>query len=259
MHGTAYGWLMIGGIAVTALLWMRAARRDSRLPLIYMAALVGALLGAKVIYLIAEGWRDLSLPDAWRRLATGKSILGGLLGGYLAVELAKKAVGYREPTGDRFALLAPIGIILGRIGCWTQGCCLGRPCAPGWFAVNDPEGFPRWPAVPLEIAFNVAALAAILALRWKGLLRAQHFHLYLIGYGVFRFIHEFVRDTPRIGSWLTGYQLAAIALVALGLIRFLQRRSDQGETSRPGPGPAWLRPSRRFTGVQGVAARRAEP
>ena len=138
-----YGWLMLAGIAVSVVFWSRLARRDDRLLLVYVAALVGAFLGAKLAYVLAEGWRDLGRTDLWLRLATGKSILGALLGGYAAVELAKRWVGYGEVTGDWFATIAPVGIILGRIGCWLHGCCLGRICGPHWFTLHDSQGTAR--------------------------------------------------------------------------------------------------------------------
>src|SRR2546425_12495048 len=90
---SAYGWLMLAGIIVTICFWSRLARRDDRLLLVYVAALVGAFLGAKVVYVLAEGWLHFGAPDMWLQLATGKSILGALLGGYLAVEMAQRAVG----------------------------------------------------------------------------------------------------------------------------------------------------------------------
>ena len=37
-----------------------------------------------------------------------------------------------------------------------------------------------------------------------------------MAYGVFRFAHEFVRDTPRVLGPLSGYHLASAALVMLG-------------------------------------------
>lgn len=229
MHYSGYGWWMLVGVVVTALLWSRAARRDARLPVVYLAALLGALVGAKIVYLFAEGWNDLGRSDTWLRLATGKSVVGSLLFGYLAVELAKRALGYTAPTGDWFALVAPVGIGLGRLGCWTHGCCLGREIGAAWYAIPDAAGVPRWPAVPLELGFNAVALLVALGLRWGRVLPGQHFHLYLIGYGLFRFGHEFVRATPRVVGPFSGYHFAALAVVVLGVIRYVQRAGRGGE------------------------------
>ena len=223
MTPSPYGWLMLAGIAASAFFWTRLARRDDRLLIVYISALVGAFLGAKIAYLLAEGWRDIGQPDQWLRLATGKSILGALFGGYASVELAKRWVGYRSVTGDWFAMIAPLGIILGRVGCWLHGCCLGSACEPAWFTVRDAKGVERWPAVPVEILFNAVMLTGFFALRRRGRLVGQHFHVYLIAYGVFRFAHEFFRDTPRVVAGLSGYQFIAMALVSFGVWAFRRR------------------------------------
>jgi phosphatidylglycerol:prolipoprotein diacylglycerol transferase len=224
-----YGWLLLAGIAVSVVLWARLARRDDRLMLVYVAALVGAFLGAKLAYLVAEGWMDFGQPNMWRRLATGKSILGALLGGYAAVELAKKWAGYCGVTGDWFALIAPVGITIGRVGCLLHGCCLGRACGESWFTLCDGEGVPRWPAVPVEILFNLVMIAVFYSLRRRRKLAGQHFHIYLICYGLFRFAHEFLRDTPRVEAGLSGYHLLALGLVAFGAAAFVRRRRDAAQ------------------------------
>ncbi len=223
---TAYGWLMLLAIAGSLWFWTRLARRDDRLILVYLAALAGAFLGAKVVYFAAEGWLHLGEANFWTRLATGKSILGGLLGGYGAVEAAKRWAGYRGVTGDWFATVVPLGIALGRVGCMLHGCCLGRVCEASWFTVADSAGVARWPAAQVELGFNLVAAAGFFGLRRLGRLPGQHFHLYLIGYGVFRFGHEFQRATPPLVGGLSGYQLAALALVGLGAVRFWQRSQD---------------------------------
>src|SRR5437763_210806 len=146
MHSTAYGWFMLAAIFVSVFFWARLARRDDRLMLVYVAALAGAFLGAKVVYVLAEGWMHWGDANRWTSLATGKSITGALLGGYAAVEVAKKMAGYRGVTGDWFAIITPPAIILGRVGCVLQGCCLGRSCRTAWYSVRDFEGVSRWPA-----------------------------------------------------------------------------------------------------------------
>ncbi|HEU5072405.1 MAG TPA: prolipoprotein diacylglyceryl transferase family protein [Verrucomicrobiae bacterium] len=222
---TAYGWLMLAGIGVSIGLWTRVARRDARLVVIYVAALAGAFLGAKLVYLAAEGWLHWHDANRWLVLATGKSITGALLGGYAGVEIAKRLVAHSGATGDWFAVIAPLGIMLGRVGCLLHGCCLGRVCAPAWYAVGDTAGVARWPAAATELLFNALMLGTVLWLRRRRIFSGQHFHLYLMAYGAFRFAHEFWRDTPQILGPLTGYQMAALALLALGAVRFLQRRS----------------------------------
>jgi phosphatidylglycerol---prolipoprotein diacylglyceryl transferase len=223
-NSTAYGWLMLAGIFMSIVMWSRLARRDERLVLIYIAALAGAFLGAKLVYLGAEGW--LHWHDANRRviLATGKSITGALLGGYFAVEIAKRFLKYPGTTGDWFAIIAPAGIMLGRVGCMVHGCCLGKACEASWFAINDAHGIPRWPASQMEFVFNAIALAVVLLLRRRKILPGQHFHLYLMAYGAFRFLHEFLRDTPHVFGPISGYQIAALTIVALGAWGFWRRR-----------------------------------
>ena len=235
VHSTAYGWLMLAGILVSIILWSRLAKRDERLVMIYIAALAGAFLGAKLVYLGAEGWLHWHDENRWVILATGKSITGALLGGYAAVELAKRLTGYRSATGDWFAIIAPVGIILGRIGCVLHGCCLGNACRAGWFTVNDAGGIARWPAAQVELLFNAFALIAVLVLRSRRVLPNQHFHLYLIAYGLFRFAHEFLRDTPRMLGPVSGYQIAALAVAGLGGAGFLLRRRAQARLGNPPP------------------------
>jgi phosphatidylglycerol:prolipoprotein diacylglycerol transferase len=229
MKPSPYPLLLLIGIAVTLTLWIRLARRDRRLLTIYVFALIGAFFGAKVVYLAAEGWLFWNDPHRWMAWATGKTILGALLGGYLAVEITKKTLDYRETTGDFFAIVAPIGIFIGRIGCLLHGCCLGRECEPAWWTMRDQFGIDRWPAVPVEMIFNLLALGGILLLRKFQILKGQHFHLYLIAYGIFRFAHEWMRDTFRIAWGFTGYQFAALAVMLLGALGFYRR---QWQTAR---------------------------
>lgn len=220
-----YTLLLLAGIVASLFTWKRLAGKDPRLPWIYAAALVFALAGAKLVYLAAEGWLWWGRPECLEAWLTGKSILGGLLGGYAGVELAKRATGYLEPTGDLFAIVVPIGILFGRVGCLLHGCCEGAVCSPHWFTLTDPDGKSRWPAVPAEMAFNVLALAAALIMGAKKILPGQHFHLYLMACGLFRFLHEFLRDTPRVGGLFSGYQVAALLVFLTGLVGFVRRQA----------------------------------
>ena len=220
-----YALMILLGIGIGVAFWIKQGRDDPRIPLIFFGGLVGAFAGAKLAYLFAEGWLHFDDPNRWLLWLSGKSIMGALPGGWAGVELAKKALGYTEVTGDKFALLIPIPLAMGRLGCLHAGCCQGLPF----------DGF-NWPAVPVELAFQLAALGGLLLLRRLCLLSGQHFHLYLIAYGSFRFGHEFLRATPKAMLELSGYQWVALATVLAAAQAFVVRRREQMRgTSQEGP------------------------
>jgi phosphatidylglycerol---prolipoprotein diacylglyceryl transferase len=222
-----YSALLVIAIIISGLSFWRLRRQDTRLPWIYLWALLGGFLGAKVAYLLAEGWLDWGQSDQWLRWAAGKSIIGGLLGGYAGAELAKRDLNYQRPTGDIFASMVPLTMILGRGGCLHAGCCLGTQCETSrWWTLADQSGHPRWPAVPLEMIYLALMLVVFHTLRRAQAQSGQHFHLFLISYGLMRFMAEFYRETPKVLLGLSGYAWLSGAMILLGAVRFWQRRSQ---------------------------------
>ena len=223
-RGLPYIALMLLAITLTIIYWGKKARGEQRLIAVYIGGLLSAFTGAKIVFLLAEGWLYLGTDQTFLYLASGKTILGALLGGYLGVEITKNFVGYKAHTGDLFATVVPFGIILGRIGCLFSGCCLGIQCTTkAWYTIADPQGDPRWPAAPPEIIFNLIALIILFQFRKHRFLPGQHFHLYLIAYGLFRFAHEFLRDTPKPFLGLSGYQIISLLLAVLASFAFYRR------------------------------------
>lgn len=208
--------LMVAGIALGAMFWLRHSSSDPALPFIYFGGLAFAFLGAKLAFLFAEGWLHVDDPNRWTIWLSGKSVMGALPGGWLGVEVIKRVIGYHKITGDRFASILPVPLILGRVGCLSAGCCGGISCSSG-----------RWPAVPVEIGFQVLALALLAGMRRSKCWPGQHFHLYLIGYGTFRFAHEFLRSTPKPFWGLSGYQIIALGTAMAAAIAFRVRARRQ--------------------------------
>ena len=216
-----YAVMLLLGIAWGAVYWFRESKKDGRVALIYAAGLAGAFAGAKVAFLLAEGWLHFHDPDRWVVWLSGKSIMGALPGGWLGVEIAKKTLGYRAATGDRFAMLLPVPLILGRIGCMSAGCCGGIACS-----------FGHWPSVPVEIGFQVVAMFVLWLMRRKHWQTGQHFHLYLIAYGLFRFAHEFLRATPKPFLGFSGYQIIGLLTALAAVLAYRKRAGDFAPSDR---------------------------
>lgn len=209
------------GLVVSLLLWSRVAKRQPQSIIIAIGGLAGALVGAKIGFWLGEAPIAWGEPDFWGRMVGGKTILGSLLFGWIGVEWTKRVLQWHRPTGDDFARIIPIGIALGRVGCVLHGCCQGRSLNLLGHAVLRLD---RWPAAWVEIGFQIVFLAVSFSLRNRPHLKGQHFHLYMISYGLFRFFHEFLRDTPRYsGTMISPYMLLALACAIAGTIGFVRR------------------------------------
>jgi phosphatidylglycerol:prolipoprotein diacylglycerol transferase len=181
-----------------------------------LAAFVGGTLGAKLPFAFTHprGWLDAA---AW--LTDGKTVVTGLIGAYLAVELCKLALDVRIKTGDSFAVPLALALAVGRWGCFFNGCCYGTPTDLPWgvrFHHAEPDGtisyVPRHPTQIYESLFHLSMAIVLLQLFRYDLLPRQRLKLYLIAYGIYRFLTEFIRPEPPSWLGLTFYQWAALVL-----------------------------------------------
>lgn len=185
--------------------------------------LFAALIGAKFAVLVGDGlWPLQPFHDWYGLLISGRSVVGALLFGFLAAEAAKPLLDYRLPPNDRFAMMLPFSLGIGRIGCLLSGCCLGVAW-DGPLAITYADGVPRHPAALYEMLFDFAIGFVLIALYRHKLLQGRLFALYLIAYGVFRFISEFWRETAKAFSGFSAYQWMCVALVMAGTIAMIQR------------------------------------
>lgn len=132
-------------------------------------AAVGAAIGSKLLFFLENPWLTAAqaADGDWTALLAGKTIVGGLLGGLIGVELVKKAIRWAPSTGDDFVLPLVVGMAIGRVGCFLTGLddnTHGTPTSwPVGFDYGD--GVLRHPAQLYEIAFLLALGGALFALR----------------------------------------------------------------------------------------------
>ncbi len=186
-----------------------------------LAAFIGAMIGAKVPFIMQLGWDGLFSGTTW--FADGKTILGGIFGGYLAVELVKRWSGITVRTGDSFALPVAIAVAIGRIACFTVGCCFGTvthlPWGVAFPLAHDPPGVLRHPTQLYEVAFHLAAAVCLLVADRKKYFVGNQLKAYLLAYLGYRFISEWIRPESKLFMGLTSYQYASVilAVILIGL------------------------------------------
>jgi phosphatidylglycerol---prolipoprotein diacylglyceryl transferase len=205
------------------------------------AAAVGALAGSRLLG-IGEQWP--TVMEAWRTGQTlrlllapgGKTIVGGLLGGWLAVELVKRLSGIRRRTGDLFALPLCMGIAVGRVGCFVAGLAddtYGKPTRLPW-AVNWGDGIGRHPVQIYEILF--LALLGFAVSRRTLLPEGARFRIFMAGYLGWRIAIDFLKPQPLVAG-MNLIQWACVAgILALAVDEMLRRRA--GHVRQPEGIPA---------------------
>ena len=180
-----------------------------------VAVVLGAALGAKVLHHAAhpgellERWRE---PAVW---LGGKTIVGALLGGWIAVELVKRRLGVRRATGDLYALPLVVGIAIGRVGCFLGGSVdgtYGVATALPW-GVDFGDGVARHPTQLYEILFLLGLGVVLVRRRGRARAEGADFRLFLAAYLAFRLLVDGWKPAPRLVG-LGAIQWAALAGLA---------------------------------------------
>lgn len=179
------------------------------------AATIGGLVGGRLLYLLEDPnqlalhWTDPAF------VLGGKTIVGGLIGGLIAVEWIKRRLGVVVATGDLLVLPLVLGIAIGRIGCFLSGMAdrtYGIATRLPW-GVDFGDGVMRHPTQLYEIAFLVGLASVIVALAGRFTVVGDRFKLFMLAYMAFRFAVDFIKPAPRVGG-LSVIQWACLAIIA---------------------------------------------
>ena len=189
------------------------------------AAVVGALLGSRILFWFEDPQRTLAQLTDLQHLVGGQTIVGGLLGGWIGVEWQKRRIGIQQPTGDLLAVPIALGAGIGRIGCFLSGLpdgTYGLPSSLPW-AVDLGDGIPRHPAALYESAF-MFGLALVLT-RFSPKSSRGELFLALIGaYLAFRLVADTLKPGITLVGGLTAIQLACLFGLAATLSVWRARR-----------------------------------
>lgn len=214
----SYGMFMAAALIVGLLLYAVEARRNRAISgntfYILLAAVFGGALGAKIPIAVVY-WREIFLqPRGWEIILTGRSIMGGLVGGALAIFVVKRMLGMKERRGNLFAPGIAAGMAIGRAGCFLRGCCYGTATALPW-GVDLGDGVLRHPTQLYESVFMLSMYAVISALRNRAKHPAALFWMLMISYSAFRFAVEFIRVEE---TWFLGLSLFQWICLALMVV-----------------------------------------
>lgn len=195
---------------------------------------LAGIIGAKVLYVIND-WS--SYADNWREIFSLNTLqAGGVFSGGLLAALAVGAWYMRwhhmppMRTMDAGSPGLAFGHALGRFGCFSAGCCYGKPTSHFWGVTftnelahsvsGTPLGIRIEPTQLIEAAAEFFNFALLMWLLKRKKFDGQVFATFIMLYGFERFFIEFLRGDPGrgevFGGLMSGTQLIAILLVIGG-------------------------------------------
>ncbi len=209
------------------------------------AAVAGAALGSKVLFWLEDPrltLQNLHNPAYW---IGGKTIVGALIGGLVAVELMKRYIGLGTSTGDLYAIPLALGISIGRIGCFLTGLSdntYGTPAALPW-AIDFGDGIRRHPTQLYEVVFLLALIPLLYRVLKRifasgrfsptndqrpttFLLPGDAFKLFMVAYMTLRLLDDFIKPYPRLMLGLGGIQWACVLTLlyySRDIVRWIRR------------------------------------
>jgi prolipoprotein diacylglyceryltransferase len=221
---TAFEW---AAIFVGARIYLQTGRTSlremgsTRNYAVILGCIAGAAIGNKAVHWFHHADHWYLLKDSPWLILQGQSIVGGLLGGLIGVEIGKKFAHVAESTGDRFVTPILVGLIIGRIGCFIAGLAddtCGNPTSLPW-GVDFGDGIPRHPAQLYDIGFALVALVSLrhfrpVLARESGL----QFKLMLAGYLLWRLFIDALKPVPyAYPGGLSGIQAVCLAALVIYL------------------------------------------
>ena len=241
-----YGLLVAFGFVVALWLVTKLARRDGLdadrvFNLAVYSALAG-FLGAKLLFLVTD--LEYYMLNPRQALSLQSLQAGGVFyGGFLAAVIFAAWYTRRArlpfwKTSDAVVPAVALGHAVGRLGCFSAGCCWGKPSTLPWAVTftdpyanqtfGVPLGIPLHPTQLYEAAAEALIFLFLLWQRKKKSFDGQIFALYLALYGAARFGLEFLRDDPErgflFGGLLSTSQFIAPLLIAVSAALWYWKR-----------------------------------
>ncbi|GLS82499.1 prolipoprotein diacylglyceryl transferase [Paraferrimonas haliotis] len=237
-----YGMMyLVGFVAAMWVLNRMADRKDTQwnrdqVSDLLFYAFLGVILGGRIGYVLFYNFGAFLDNPMYLFAITdgGMSFHGGLLGVLTAFAyIAYSQKRHFFDVADVVAPVVPIGLGAGRIGNFINGELWGRTSDVPWamvFPGAGPEA--RHPSQLYQFALEGVVLFSLLY--WfsrKPRQRGAISGMFLVGYGCFRFIVEFVREPDvQLGLYLNFFtmgQLLSMPMIAFGLFLILRKSGSK--------------------------------
>jgi phosphatidylglycerol---prolipoprotein diacylglyceryl transferase len=226
--------LLLGRLRIRATRYQALGWTYKDLEDLLFAGVLGVVLGGRLGYTLfyMPGYyltHPLDILKVWQG---GMSFHGGLLGVLLALYwFAKKRNTTFFVVSDLVAPLVPFGLMFGRLGNFINGELWGRPSDLPWAMVFPMvDNIPRHPSQIYQLLGEGVLLGVVLWIYSSKQRRVgQVSGLFLLGYGICRFLAEYAREPDAflglLGLGLSMGQWLCVPMILFGIYLMLHLKN----------------------------------
>jgi phosphatidylglycerol---prolipoprotein diacylglyceryl transferase len=178
---------------------------------IILGAAIGAFLGSRIIAFLENPSFTFNISHLFSLLQS-KTIMGGLFGGLIGVEIAKKIIKEKRPSGDLFVFPIIVGIFIGRIGCFLSGISeftYGK-VTKFMLGMNLGDNLIRHPIMLYELFFLICLFVFLQKMKQYKTENGILFKYFMIAYFSFRFFIEFLKPNVFYVGLLSSIQILCL-------------------------------------------------
>ncbi len=210
---------------------------------LFFIILVSAIAGARILYVIIN-FSEFSgnLINIFKIWNGGLVFYGGFIAALAAAIIYIKKTGLLMwQTGDIIAPGIALGHSIGRLGCFSAGCCYGKQCNLPWAVTfTDPHclapiGVPLQPTQLYSVLSNFIIFLILIWLDKRKKFDGMVFWSYILLYGIFRSFIEIFRGDPR-GHFLSIHFLSVsqgigiiMAIIAIYMLYHLSKEINHNK------------------------------
>ena len=254
IHIRWYGVMLALAFLVGTAIALREARRlrldEDRLITVILVTLVAAVLGARALYVVEhvdefrQEWGGVLA--LWQG---GLTLYGGIVAGTVAGLLTARQIGLPMwVVADALTPSLALGTAFGRVGCFMNGCCYGRPTHLPWGVVFPPDSFAglEFGTTPVHPSQLYAALVGLVlfgvawALRRRLAPPGTLFWGFIVLFALIRIPLDFTRAyepgtvVAHLGSLdITESQLVSVTLALVALLVMMRLHRAAAESAAP--------------------------
>jgi len=231
-----YGFLVFLGVLLAYFFCAKQAGRENINKGVFSDiifwTLIFSFIGARIFYIFTDFESFLQNPLEMVISRSGFVFYGGVIFGIIALFILAKLHKIKFlKLADIIVMGVPLAHAFGRFGCFSYGCCYGRPTNSFLgvlFPAESPAGALGVCVIPtqlIEAFFLILLFLALLFVKRRKKFDGQILAIYLVFYSIIRFVIEFFRGDPRGNVFfLSLSQFISLFLLAFGVFLYLKLR-----------------------------------